>query len=211
MTDVFFDFFPGSLEEIIRFVTGSVACHTYTRAGLFYGSHRLVDAVDELADVLEVSGHLRGQHHVDNCLSQRPELIPVSGEGDRVKIWTRVVMSHTIGLLRCLNNTGCHRPVGVLEDVALAVSDGELEGEGGVVALQHGRVVVEDRQFAAGVAQEGVGPARVVHVMHCGRYQRRHLIQLVQTALNETAAHTERCQYLCTHSQFEQMYRSVFF
>lgn len=80
-----------------------------------------------------------------------------------------------------------YRPVGVLEDVALGVSDGELEGEGGVVALQHGCVVVEDRQFTAGVTQEGVGPARVVHVVHRGCYQRRHLIQLVQTALNETA------------------------
>lgn len=80
-----------------------------------------------------------------------------------------------------------NRPVCVLEDVALAVSHGELEGEGRVVALQHGRVVVEDRQFASGVTQEGVGPARVVHVVHCGCYQSGDLVQLVQTALNETA------------------------
>ena len=87
-----------------------------------------------------------------------------------------------------MNATNCgYRPVDVLKDVALAVPDRELEGEGGVVALQHGRVVVEDGQLAAGVTQEGVGPARVVHVVHCGCYQRRHLIQLVQTALNETA------------------------
>lgn len=83
-----------------------------------------------------------------------------------------------------------YRPVRVLEDVALAVSHGQLEGEGGVVALQHGRVVVEDRQFAAGVAQEGVGPSRVVHVVHGGRDQRRHLIQLVQTTLDKTTANT---------------------
>lgn len=82
--------------------------------------------------------------------------------------------------------SGCGRPVCVLEDVALAVSDGELEGQGGVVALQHGRVVVQDGQFAAGVAEEGVGPARVVHVVHRGCYQGGHLVQLVQTALNET-------------------------
>lgn len=52
-----------------------------------------------------------------------------------------------------------------------------------MVALQHGRVVVEDGQLAARVAQEGVGPARVVHVVDRGGYQRRHLVQLVQAAL----------------------------
>lgn len=79
------------------------------------------------------------------------------------------------------------RPVCVLEDVALVVSDSELEGEGRVVALQHGCVVVEDRQFASGVTQEGVGPAWVVHVVHCGGYQSCYLIQLVQTVLKKTA------------------------
>lgn len=88
-----------------------------------------------------------------------------------------------------------HRPVCVLEDVALAVSDSELEGEGRVVALQHCCVVIEDCQFTPGVTQEGVGPARVVDVVHCGCYQSGHLIQLVQTALNNT---TERCQYWIT-------------
>lgn len=54
---------------------------THTCAGLFDGSHRLVDAVDELADMLKVSGHLCGQHHVNDGLSQGPELISVnSGE-----------------------------------------------------------------------------------------------------------------------------------
>lgn len=60
---------------------------THTRAGLFDGRHRLVDAVDELADVLEVSRHLCGQHHVDNRLPKRPELIPVRREGVKVQIW----------------------------------------------------------------------------------------------------------------------------
>lgn len=79
------------------------------------------------------------------------------------------------------------QPVGVLEDVALAVAHGELEGEGGVVALQHGRVVVEDGQLAPGVTQEGIGPPRVVHVVHRGRDQSGDLVQLVQAALDETA------------------------
>lgn len=52
-----------------------------------------------------------------------------------------------------------------------------------MVALQHGCVVVQDSQLAAGVAQEGVGPARVVHVVHGGCNQGSHLVQLVQTAL----------------------------
>lgn len=51
---------------------------TYTCAGLFYGSWWLVDAVDKFADMLKVPGHLCGQHHVDNSLSQCPELIPVN-------------------------------------------------------------------------------------------------------------------------------------
>lgn len=83
--------------------------------------------------------------------------------------------------------TNCyHRPVDVLKDVALAVPDSELEGKGCMVALQHSCVVVEDRQLTAGVTKERVGPAWVVHIVYCGCYQRRHLIQLVQTALNKT-------------------------
>lgn len=77
-------------------------------------------------------------------------------------------------------------PVGALEDVALAVAYGELEGEGGVVALQHGCVVVEDGQVAPSVTQEGVGSPWVVHVVHGGSYQRSDLIQLVQAALDKT-------------------------
>lgn len=97
---------------------------------------------------------------------------------------------------------GCHRPVDVLKDIALAVAGSELEGERRVVALQHGRVVVKDRQLTAGVTQERIGSAWVVDVMHCGRYQRCHLVQLVQVALKRTqggvsAAHT--VQYTKLH------------
>lgn len=159
--------------------------HTYTGAGLFYGSHRLVDAVHKLADMLKVSGHLCGQHHVDNRLPQCSELIPV-----KVK-----VLKFRSGLLATLMQQESrlypahphHRPVCVLEDVAFAVPHSQLEGEGRVVALQHRRVVVEDRQLTSCVAQEGVGPAWVVHVVHRGCYQGSHFIQLVQTALNDTA------------------------
>lgn len=99
-------------------------------------------------------------------------------------------------------------PVGVPEDVALAVASGELEGEGGVVALQHGRVVVEDGQVAPGVAQEGVGSPRVVHVMHRGRYQSRDLIQLVQTVLDETAE-TEGRHQDTTVAQFHHARQQI--
>ena len=57
--------------------------HTYTCAGLFYCSHWLVDAVDELADMLKVPRHLRGQHHVDDGLPQCSELIPEEHEEDK--------------------------------------------------------------------------------------------------------------------------------
>lgn len=50
---------------------------TYTRAGLLYGSHWLVDTIHKFADVFKVSGHLCGQHHVYDGLSQRSELSPV--------------------------------------------------------------------------------------------------------------------------------------
>lgn len=82
---------------------------------------------------------------------------------------------------------GPRGPFSVLEDVALAVTPSELEGEGSVVALQHGCVVVEDGQLAPSVAQEGVGSPWVVHVVHRCCYQSGYLIQLVQTALNKTA------------------------
>lgn len=58
---------------------------THARAGLLDGGHRLVDAVHELADVLKVPGHLRGQHHVDDRLPQRSELIPASRGGVRLR------------------------------------------------------------------------------------------------------------------------------
>lgn len=74
-------------------------------------------------------------------------------------------------------------PLHVLEDVALVVPGGDLEGEGGVVALQHGRVVVQDGQLAPRVAQEGVGPARVVHIVHCGGDQGCNLVYGVQALL----------------------------
>lgn len=52
----------------------------YIGAGFFDGSHWLVDAVDELADMLKVAGHLGGEHHVDDGLAQRSELIPDGSE-----------------------------------------------------------------------------------------------------------------------------------
>lgn len=74
-------------------------------------------------------------------------------------------------------------PLHVLEDVALVVPGSDLEGKGGMVALQHGRVVVQDGQLTPRIAQEGVGPAWVVHVMHCGCDQGCNLIYGVQALL----------------------------
>lgn len=74
----------------------------------------------------------------------------------------------------------CSRlPLHVSEDVALLVSCGQLEGQGRVVALQHGSVIVQDGQLAPGVAQERVGSSRVIHVMNGGRDERSGLIDWI--------------------------------
>lgn len=70
-------------------------------------------------------------------------------------------------------------PLHVFKDVALVISHGQLEGQGRVVALQHGDVVVQDGQLAPGVAQEGVGPPRVVHIVNCGSNEGGYLIDRV--------------------------------
>ena len=51
------------------------------------------------------------------------------------------------------------------QDVDPCVALGQLEAEGAVMVLQHGRVVVEDCQFGARVTQEGGVTPRVIHVM----------------------------------------------
>lgn len=63
------------------YVSQQVPLHvTHTHAAFLDGRHRLVDAVDELADMLKVSGHLCGEHHVNNGLPQCPELVPGRGK-----------------------------------------------------------------------------------------------------------------------------------
>lgn len=145
--------------------------------------------------MLKVSGHLGGEHHVNDGLPQRPELVPVRGRARTESVQgscgrgrastrpSRKPQSENWWWLAGVGWGWGGGPVRVLEDVALAIAHGELEGEGSVVALQHGRVVVQDGQLAACVAQEGVGPARVVHVVHGGRYEGGYLVQLVQAAL----------------------------
>lgn len=76
-------------------------------------------------------------------------------------------------------------PLYVFEDVAFVVPGGELEGQRGVVALQHGGVVVQDGQLTSCVAQEAVGAARVVHVVHRSSNQGGHLVDGVQTLLSD--------------------------
>lgn len=74
---------------------------SYTGAGLLDGRHGLVDAVHELADVLEVSGHLCGQNHVDDGLSQRSVLIP-DGRNSHPVILQNI--------LKCLRTLSSLRP-----------------------------------------------------------------------------------------------------
>jgi len=82
-------------------------------------------------------------------------------------------------------------PVNVLENVALAVLGCELESQRGVVALQDSGVVIEHGEFTACIAQEGVGPSWVIHVMHCGGDQCCHLIQLIKASLGPRGGKVE--------------------
>lgn len=59
-------------------------------------------------------------------------------------------------------------PLHVFEDVALVIFQGQLEGQRGVVALQHRCVIVEHGQLVPRVAEERAGPPRVVHVVNGG-------------------------------------------
>ena len=52
-----------------------------------------------------------------------------------------------------------------------------------MVTLQDGGVIIEDGELAARVAQERVGPSRVVHVVDCGSDQGGHLVQLIEASL----------------------------
>lgn len=67
-------------------------------------------------------------------------------------------------------------PLHVLEDIAFVISDGQLEGQGCMVALQHRSVIVQNGQLASSVTQEGVGPPGVVHVMNGGCNERSGLV-----------------------------------
>lgn len=99
-----------------------------------------------------------------------------------------------------IRQTGSVRaPLHVLEDVALVVSCGDLEGQRGVVTLQHCRVVVQYGQFTSRVTQEGVCTSRMVDIMHSSSDQGRHLIYGVQTLLRNrhTREHHEVCH--CGH------------
>lgn len=83
------------------------------------------------------------------------------------------------------NNT----PVNILENVALGVLGGELEGQGRVVTLQDRRVIVKHSKLAPCVAQEGVGSSRVVHVVNRCSNESSHLIQLVKASLGYGEEH----------------------
>lgn len=82
-----------------------------------------------------------------------------------------------------LNVTASPVPFNVLEDVALVVSGGDLEGQSSVMALKHSCVIVEDGQLTSCIAQEAVGATWVVHVMHSSSNKSGHLINGIQTLL----------------------------
>lgn len=52
-----------------------------------------------------------------------------------------------------------------------------------MVALQDSGVIVEHGELTAGIAQERVGPSRVIHVMDGGSDQGCHLVQLAKASL----------------------------
>ncbi len=74
-------------------------------------------------------------------------------------------------------------PFNVFEDVAFIISCGDLEGQCCMVALEYSCVIVEDGQLASRVAQEAVGAAWVVHIVHSRSNQGSHLVDGVQTLL----------------------------
>ncbi len=74
-------------------------------------------------------------------------------------------------------------PFNVFKDVALIISCGDLEGQCCMVALEHSCVIVEDGQLASCIAQEAVGAAWVVHIMHSSSNQGSHLVNGIQTLL----------------------------
>lgn len=95
-------------------------------------------------------------------------------------------MNHGCCSFLCLCSDDSHNvllPLNVFEDVALVVSCGDLEGQRCMVALEHSCVVVEDGQLASCVAQEAVGAARVVHVVHGSGNQGSYLVDGIQTLL----------------------------
>lgn len=61
-----------------------------------------------------------------------------------------------------------------------------------MVTLQDSGVIIEHSEFTACVAQERVGPSRVIHIVDCGGNQRCHLIQLIEASLGSRGGKDER-------------------
>lgn len=96
----------------------------------------------------------------------------------RLKIGKNRILLHII-----ISTADCSVPFNVFEDVALIIPCSDLEGQCCVVALKHGCVIVEDGQLTSGIAEEAVGAAWVVHVVHSRSDQGGYLINGVQTLL----------------------------
>lgn len=63
------------------------------------------------------------------------------------------------------------------------LTDGKLEHEGGMVALEHCEVIVEHGERVARVAEEGAGGARVIQIVRSRRYECANLVQRLQQRL----------------------------
>lgn len=74
-------------------------------------------------------------------------------------------------------------PLHVFKYIAFAIPGGELESQGSMMALQHRRVVVENCELAASIAQEGICSSWVIHVIDCGSNERGNLINRIQSLL----------------------------
>lgn len=78
---------------------------------------------------------------------------------------------------------GLNLPLHVFKYIAFAIPGGELESQGSMMALQHGRVIVENCQITTSIAQEGICPSWVIHIMDRGSNERSNLINRIQSLL----------------------------
>ena len=67
----------------------------------------------------------------------------------------------------------------MFKDVAFVIFKRQLEGQRCVVALQHRGVVVQHGQLVSRIAEEGVGPPGVIHVVDGGGDEGSNLVNAI--------------------------------